>query len=1388
MKEYILPTLSIFNNFDELTNDANFLYSYNNYNKYNDNLLDKKAFIIGEPGTGKSTLLRKIAYDHLQRGNRVLVKNLSKITNILLTDFLEERRDIEIWKEQSIFEFIEIKSDSFELINRKDITICLDALDEVKPNLLKGLIYKLKQFAQKYSDINLYVSCRTHYLKSEVDSIKDFKLVLIRPFNNDEIRSYLVKNIAAQKQNEIIEPILEKVKTNEGISPLTIPRYLEVQKDTIENNQFGYEQIIKMTRIDYFENFIFKKLESEDKDDKNKNKTHISKRILEKIALIMEIYQCNSITKDELITLLDNLDSNLVNIFLNQVSIDNFIYRVLKLTDETIEFDNTEFQEYLAAKELLRLGKKKQIIYDLIVEKNTLQIFKNWYDVLYYIVEIEPEYFLTILSFLKQKKGFQIDDNFLTFLKVIDINKFSEENKNTIFYQLFNYIQDSGKFLYYDHAKLLSTYYSETNHKLLQLNETINNQNEERIIANKLLLIFYLIEAKKISVKGNNELEKIIINFAANEEHQYVNDFALDIIPYFESINTLKKLDKKIDKNKSLINKFLKCCYNTKPNSDFVIEKLYEGITQNREEAIDGICHITDINKLHKVLKRIIGDEKTLDFFLELNYRRIEHSKHELINTLSSHWNEEIREVILELTKEAIKSVYYTTRENDFLSLFIGLLIKKDKKEILNIISLVERDYDFRTFVYHLLPFIELEDIKPIIDFFETSNSRYAKHNLYYAISSSKRQDKDKLVAELKKYTPDVISEIVSKQKKDKIDTNNQIYQQFNSELYFDIKKGKYKLSVFKTFYDNKEIIYNIAGKKDLELLKSIILNVFEHVDPIKFDVKINEVKKDSTNYTVNNIHFHNYAYYLLVGIELGLNKQLKKYRRKIINYIPFAGNYSIKVGDNHYSSKDEIDLILNFIGTLKEDEIKELVNNINNRTDDLIKLKASQIIKIANKVKNKGFIPIVRGLINDDENNIYVKIEGIKCLINNYEDKQFVKNKFNDLSKKEYFENFSFKNASDTNRKSEIIATFSNNTEFELVSVINEELIKLNDKESIIWRFNTLKSRALEHVIKYETGARFLSQFDAEIEHPQYANCIIDRQDINLVPHFNDLLKFSFRLQMNKNLVAYSKYLQTIIYNFYLKIIYKAGVEIITDLKNIINQFSPTLTNSFKSSLKIIESEFIKVHSKPNNIEDCIRAYNDLKSKDYMQIDNSYNLRFIIVDIIENELSNFIANQGFYKTIEKYNNLTETIVKDKIDNQFYLEERTIQDFLKIQFESYLLKRGVRNSDIYKEVELYDRKRIDLLIKYGFIGPIMIEIKLLHNNDIRLQKERKKYKKKLRQYIKGTNADYGIYLIFKVKNIKSHDESYFRKLINDHEDINNLTVKVIDCTKHIKLN
>ena len=65
----------------------------------------------------------------------------------------------------------------------------------------------------------------------------------------------------------------------------------------------------------------------------------------------MEIYQTNLLKKDELMSFFDDLQSDLTSILLQQIPVEVFYDKTaLKDNIDTIEFDNTEFQEYLAAK------------------------------------------------------------------------------------------------------------------------------------------------------------------------------------------------------------------------------------------------------------------------------------------------------------------------------------------------------------------------------------------------------------------------------------------------------------------------------------------------------------------------------------------------------------------------------------------------------------------------------------------------------------------------------------------------------------------------------------------------------------------------------------------------------------------------------------------------------------------------------------------------------------------------------------------------------------------------------------------------------------------------------------------------------------------------------
>ncbi|HBD95480.1 MAG: hypothetical protein A2015_13325 [Spirochaetes bacterium GWF1_31_7] len=73
----------------------------------------------------------------------------------------------------------------------------------------------------------------------------------------------------------------------------------------------------------------------------------------------------------------------------------------------------------------------------------------------------------------------------------------------------------------------------------------------------------------------------------------------------------------------------------------------------------------------------------------------------------------------------------------------------------------------------------------------------------------------------------------------------------------------------------------------------------------------------------------------------------------------------------------------------------------------------------------------------------------------------------------------------------------------------------------------------------------------------------------------------------------------------------------------------------------------------------------------------------------------------------------------------------------------------MRNFDIIREAQKLDDKRSDILLKYGFLQPILIETKQSNNNDV---KSIDSYKEKLTGYVDGFHVCKGIYLIMKVKS------------------------------------
>jgi hypothetical protein len=182
------------------------------------------------------------------------------------------------------------------------------------------------------------------------------------------------------------------------------------------------------------------------------------------------------------------------------------------------------------------------------------------------------------------------------------------------------------------------------------------------------------------------------------------------------------------------------------------------------------------------------------------------------------------------------------------------------------------------------------------------------------------------------------------------------------------------------------------------------------------------------------------------------------------------------------------------------------------------------------------------------------------------------------------------------------------------------------------------------------------------------------------------------------------------------------------------------------------------------------------------------------LIDFIKNaidvDLRRFVEDEGYYSEIEKVaGHAIEKEVKDYLKKKGYKwlierarghQEDLIQKTLKIQLEHILHNNGIRQSDISREPQLLDDKRVDFKISYGFLGPVLIEIKTTSNTEIKNKKERNAYKPKLIQYINGYNAVFCYFLIFQVSK-KYKFSTYKKELSKLYGDCEKLEILDINC-------
>ncbi len=1339
-KIYIEPNLIFYTSFQKFIEAKNLHEDYYyllNKDKFffNDLFSINRALVIAEPGYGKTRFLKEIilkAKDNKKEGIFIDLKKVDKDLESFINEKLTISDNIEeISYENIINNSTFFKTKNFLLKNTKKNIVCLDALDEVKQDKFVKVVDWIKEFSKKYEKILLFVSCRIHHFKKyqELFTHENFKYIKITSFTESQFQEYLQQSGLSEDDIYQIMVLFESADRDLLIQ---VPRYLEMITDIVRNE--GAEYIKKLSKTEILEYFIYRKLELEEKKS-NQQKKELIKRVLEKLALLMEIYQTNLLTKEELMTFFDDVKSNLNISFLQQVPIEIFYKRsLLKDNIDTIEFENTEFQEYLAAKEILRLGRVDQIIFDIAVDQELREIFPSWFNTLGFIIDMDISLLKPILSFLFSKDSIVQDEEYHRLLTKVDTKRLSIEDRKEIFKNVFNYYQKTQHWIRFDIARNLSYYFDASLSSLLK--KSINEEETSYITkGNVASIVEYLLERDLLSEKEREYWKNKLIEFS-KEKNDVLQRHAISALSKFRDIKLLKSIFKFLNADDELvIRTFLTACTEVNPNDRFSIQ-CFVNHTKTRKEYITaryGLWKITEKKAIKYLLRYFIEDSNFLTEFIETE-TIFGDDDNQIIQNIKKVWDKEIQKKCENIIIAAFSNErWYLAERSQFIKNLALMLKEKNKNYIFKLISEIGKSEILKENLFGFLPIFTLLLKREQVDkFVQKLKQVGGEHIALWTLQSKKNDDKE-IYETGRKYFKEEYDAWEKKIKRQSVKKNKdlELYEKFRIKL--QPAKGMYDIDVFSFYLNHKEQLKSFLRKEDKERLKELIVkSVFEKFDPGEQKLTITKKEDTSISYTTHRF-IHIFGDCLRVAKVLNID--ISKYRQRIINYIPFA-----------YTEHRKI--IFSLVSNPTNKEIENLLKiYTQKRKDDLPKFMPDSFIEACEKYNIVKAIPILKRFVDETEFFIYTRRAALQAIANIQPDVNYFRQIFRKYSRK-------------------------TDESHQLAEEANRFLIeKFSDDNAISWRLNQLVKRCFPFIEQH--GVHTVSPQENELYYKGFASPIMNLKIPKYKEQFFRLLDKSFEIYTKgSEYWAYAQYLWQIVITYFNNLKVLKSYSHLKDLENYILQHSTQEgMNWFKYKLHTLRREYMRHIGKPQNFEECIKKYNRLKENQYLDIATSIDLVEVVKEAINEDLRKWVESEGAYKFIQEASRKQEDL---------------IQKTLKTQFENSLLKRGFRKNEvnIRREEQLLDNQRTDFLISYGFIGPVLIEIKRVDNPEIRNEKKRWEYKNKLLKYIEGTNSVFGILLLVQI-NDKCSLKEYLSKVKEIYKDYKNIEVMELNCISNI---
>lgn len=1299
---YILPITEVTPSFDEAKKQYGkyghgFVFNDAEPTAINDLAQGKRTVVVGEPGIGKTELMKKLQEALDASGHATRFVSLRSLTSA-----------------QEIDAFVGMKSG-------KPKVLLLDALDETPLSAFSSTLQKIQDLSKKYPNFAIYVSSRWIFMEKYANSFPEYRFIAIKPFTTGQVKEYLTSGGRSEGD---VDTLIQRMMQFHGRVIIQIPRYLFLLEKFMEGKIAT--DIHEVSRNELFEHFIYSKLELEaEKSEKAREMVPVIKRLLEKLALIMEIYQTNAITREDLVTFFDDLKSDLKLVVLTQVSIDvllqNSVLQTSKDDMDKLEFENAEFQEYLAAKEITRLPEPRRAAFNFAADQTMNEIYPSWYNTLSFLVDMEPDMLGQLLDFSGiSGETFKIaDEAFFNFLSRVNPAYTPDPVKERLFADAITYHNARLQWIPGQLTSALPGFYSpDTEAFLKEQAEKAEPQTRTEAkyyvpLGNVAYVIAYLLRSN-IEVDKAYWREKLIRYAAEPNDNGVLSRHALLALAELKDPSVISELPDLAEARDELVmREFSSMCAELDPNNPNSVDTFLKLVRRDDLHGRYGLFEVTEADALKRFLLTYNEDEQLRREFLD-DSSIFEGKDHRIVDHIRAVADEDMRELAMEAIVRSVHySVTHTRGRSSFIGGLMAFLREGNPSFVPDLIRRIRASEDGETSLYFAQEFfhdlLSVEDVGSYIDaMLEAGKETYTIMNTMTRIKLKNTEASDAIYEAGREKLPDAYREYEEARNRPPVDHDHMYDERIISEFRTSLEPalGQYMTRVFHDYNSNPDKLEELMSDDDRERFDTLIRQEALRHDPAVRGLTINSETDGgaSRNYTTSGAAII-FGDALIAAKRRGID--VRPYRANIARFIPFAHN-------------EELKTVFELVPDFTPQEINPMVAIYNDRDTDLWRWEPHALIEATEQYNLTNAVPILRDFVRESRFRKYDRMAALSVAESLRPDAAFLR---------------------------EIFAAYvesESEDEKEIAATANGLLItKHADSDAIDWRLEQLKGRVAQIPRRPRSGVvRDVSPFDHELNYgKEFAKPLMEFKQQGFEEQYLVLIDKALEVwALGEGYHPYAQYLWEIVYAHFDNLKEYGDYKPLRRLEEKLASVGTKQegANWLAARMVQLRRSYLGAIGKPPRIAEAIRRYNVAREYDDKRIATSADLFRHLHDAIDVDLRRWIEGEGAYELI-----LTGKVYEAK--QQEY--EKLIQKTLKAQIENVMLRRGFQ-VEILREPDLLDDKRVDLLIRYGFVGPIVLEVKLTSNSDIRATDvTASRSYKSMDQYMRGYGCAHGIFLI-----------------------------------------